>query len=198
MSKRLIIMNIIVILMTLIGAVFIIYPTLVKAAEQQSAELGSYIRVDAINAVWKDGDNNKITKLPLPNYVAPGEDVNIGTGLYLENVGSLGYARFKADIKVDGAESDLISLTISPDWIVGEDGYYYYCNQDRGGKLQINDAVLVISAIRIADTFKNIDSGTLIEISLRAEVIEADKEVWRTEWGENLPNEWFKATQETK
>ena len=169
-------------------------PILVFAARSQNVLLNNTITIKALNGVWTNGAFEEVSSIEFPNYVAPGENINLEGGLYLKSEGASTYARFKPTLLLNGENTQLIFIDVSSDWVLGQDGYYYYCNNDNSAQINNNQFVTVINEIVVSDQFKNINSGDNIKISFIAELVEADAESWKLQWGESLPEQWFIAS----
>ncbi len=192
MTKGRLILKIFIIIFAL-AMLGIFCPIFVWAARNQSITLNNTIKIEAVNGIWTNGNFVEISEIQFPNYVAPGESINLDGGLYLKNEGISSYARFKPILLLNGEETDLISIEIDPNWVLGQDGYYYFCNKDTSAQINMGQYVVVINKIVISDTFKNINSGDEINLSFTAELVEANEEGWKTQWGEQLPDEWYVA-----
>ena len=57
--------------------VLVFCPILVKAAQKQSVKSPIQIKIESINLEWADKNKNKLEYLELPEYVAPGEIINL-------------------------------------------------------------------------------------------------------------------------
>ena len=190
MAKRKTVLKIFVILFA-ITMLSIFCPILVLAARNQSLTVNNTIKIEAVNGVWTNGNMDEISQVQFPSFVAPGESIDLSGGLFLKNKGISSYARFKPILLLNGEETNLISLKIDSNWVLGQDGYYYYCNQETSAQIHKDQYSIVINEIIISDIFKNVDSGENINLTFIAELVEADDEGWRVEWGEQLPDEWF-------
>ncbi len=192
MSQKKILIKAFLITLTLCVTFFLV-PVAVFAAKTQNVEISSTIKIEGINAIWTDGNFTNITEIKFPEYIAPGESLNLNGGLYLKNEGTPAYGRFKPTILVNGVASDLVIVDIDSNWVLGDDGYYYYCNKDSKGQINKNQNALVVNDITFSDTFKNINSGDDISITFIGEFVETAENAWQTEWGSNPPQEWLDA-----
>jgi len=93
-------------------AAFIICPLAIQAALNQSAEITSYIKVERIDSLWCDKNQNVITKLDLPEYVSPGEKVQLNDAIYTKNTGVPAYARFKIQTLENNTDSNCFKYSI--------------------------------------------------------------------------------------
>lgn len=190
--KRYLLVSLLTIVLTLS---IVVSAVCVFAALSQQVSLNTTISVEAINAVWTDGNQSEVSQLDFPTYVAPGQSISPEGGLFVKNEGVVAYARFKPTVKLNDVESDLVQLTINTDWIYEEsDGYYYYCGASSNGTIGFNEFALVVEDIIVSDTFTNKNSGDNIKISFLVELLEKEDNSWKTEWGTNLPDQWFLVT----
>lgn len=194
-KKKILLISLLSVVLTLS---IVITSVCVFAALNQQVTLNTTIKVEAINAVWTDGNHAEISQVDFPTYVAPGENIVTEGGLFVKNEGVPAYARFKPTVQLNGIESDLITVKLNSDWIYqASDGYYYYCGTSFSGKINSNDYALIVEEITISDTFTNKNSGDKISITFLVELIEADANSWKDQWGTNLPDQWFLVTGQT-
>lgn len=179
------------------------YCTITYAMLQQNGSVNNQIIVEAINLEWADGFGNKIQNIPLSSHISSGEKVELpGGNLSIKNGGTKSYARVKISTELGGVETDKIAITLSKtngvnDWVLGADGYYYFC---RTGVYngEVFGLVSVVTDIVFSDTFKNSDAGKTITIKLLAEAIDSRDDAYISAWGNNPPNEWFAATSRSR
>lgn len=179
------------------------YCTITYAMLQQNGSVNNQIIVEAINLEWADGFGNKIQNIPLSSHISSGEKVELpGGNLSIKNSGTKSYARVKITTELGGVETDKIAITLSKtngvnDWVLGADGYYYFC---RTGVYngEVFGLVSVVTDIVFSDTFKNSDAGKTITIKLLAEAIDSRDDAYISAWGNNPPDEWFAATSRSR
>ena len=116
-KKRYLLVSLLTIVLTLS---IVVSAVCVFAALSQQVSLNTTISVEAINAVWTDGNQSEVSQLDFPTYVAPGQSISPEGGLFVKNEGVVAYARFKPTVKLNDVESDLVQLTINTDWIYEE------------------------------------------------------------------------------
>ena len=179
-----------IILSFLLG-ICLLSPIFVFASESQNTDLTNQIKVEVIDGVWLDGNNQEITKINLPEYLSAGEEIDFDGGLSIKNIGVDAFARVKAVGKIDGNESNIFNFDLQNDWIKGSDGYYYFCNSDKSAIIESQEIMLVIEKITLSTSLKNIDKDKELSISLSLEVIDANSNEWEEGWATNPPNEWF-------
>jgi len=177
-----------IILSFLLG-ICLLSPIFVFAAEKQNASLNNQIKVEVIDGVWVDKDNNEITKLNVPEYLSSGEEIDLNGGLYIKNVGVDAFARVKVVGKIDGVEINVFDFDFQNDWIKGNDEYYYFCNSDKNAIIKSKESLMVIEKIVLSTSFKNIDKDKNISLVLTLEVIDANSNEWEEGWANNPPNE---------
>lgn len=179
------------------------YCTITYAMLQQNGFVNNQIIVEAINLEWANGFGNKIQNISLSSHISSGEKVELpGGNLSIKNSGTKSYARVKITTELDGVETDKIAITLSKtngvnDWVLGADGYYYFC---RTGVYngEVFGLVSVVTDIVFSDTFKNSDVGKTITIKLLAEAIDSRDDAYISAWGNNPPDEWFAATSRSR
>ena len=169
----------------------IIRPIAAFAALSQSAEVKNSITVETIDSLWSNKNGDLINELNLPKYVVPGEEVDVGEGIYLKNIGVNAYARIKFESKINGVSQEAFNVSINSNWVKGNDEYYYYCNQATHGVLLSNEINLVIESLSILGVFTNNDSDADIKLILTAEVLDAAANEYVEGWGEKPPQAWF-------
>lgn len=183
--------KIILSLIITICVVAIIHPIAASAALQQSTDVQNLITVETIDSSWAKMNGELLTSLAMPEYVAPGEEVDISEGLYLKNIGVNAYARIKIDSEINNQKAEAFDIVLNANWIKGSDDFYYYCNPQTNGVLYSNEVNLVIEELKIASHFKNTDSGVTLKLILTAEVIDACSNEYEVGWGTNPPDQWF-------
>ena len=166
-------------------------PIFVFASESQDSSLNNEIKVEIIDGVWVDINNQEIEKISLPEYLSAGEEVDFDGGISVKNIGVDAYARVKVIGKLDGIESDILSFDLHTDWVKGNDNFYYLCNFDKNSIIARQETVLVIEKITLSSSLKNADKDKQISISLTLEVVDANSNEWEAGWGNNPPEEWF-------
>jgi len=172
-------------------------PIFVNASLNQDSNLSNTIIVNSVNSKWLDGKEGEIDKISIPDYVVPGQILDINGGLKLKNTGIVSYARFKTEFKLNDVETLLLDVEIDENWIQGSDGWYYYVNATNRAKVLLGEIVRVIDTIKILDTFTNANSDDVISMEFTAEVLDSGTIDWVTLWGENPPAEWFEASGNT-
>lgn len=172
-------------------------PIFVNASLNQESNLSNTITVNSVNSKWLDGEERKIDEISIPNYVVPGQILDINGGLKLKNTGIVSYARFKTEFKLNDVETLLLDVEIDENWKLGNDGWYYYVNATNRAKIDLGGVVNVIDTIKILDTFTSANSDDVISMVFTAEVLDSGTIDWVTLWGENPPAEWFTASGNT-
>ena len=176
------------IMIAVFSLIIIIFPISIRAALMQNASLNNQIKVNSINSKWVDGNNSSAESLTIPEFVAPGEEINLNGGLYIQNLGNDSYARFKVESKLNGIEENVVEIQVSQGWVLGSDGWYYYVSAENTSVLLMHNVVKAIEKIIVVDSLNNSNIGNLIEIGLTSEVADINENKWE-EW--NPPNEWY-------
>ena len=175
--------------------IFVICPIFVKAAISQTVQSEVHIIIETINSEWSDKNGNKLSSLPLPEYVSPGQNIDLNGGIFLNNIGVDSYARIKFQSKLNDALNDCFFVTLNENWIKGNDEYYYYCNTDENGVIYKNQRTQVIEELQISTSFKNSDKDSTLSIVLTLEVVDSKSTDYVDGWGSNPPQEWFDCIQ---
>ena len=100
------------IMIAVFSLIIIIFPISIRAALMQNASLNNQIKVNSINSKWVDGNNSSAESLTIPEFVAPGEEINLNGGLYIQNLGNDSYARFKVESKLNGIEENVVEIQV--------------------------------------------------------------------------------------
>lgn len=164
----------------------ILLPVTVSALLYQNVSLSNQITVSSINSKWIDGNGSPAENLTIPDYIAPGEKIELNGGLTLVNLGNDSYARFRVDCKLNDALADIFEISVGEDWFIGDDGWYYFVN-DSSSVFEMGASSLAITEIKLSTSLDNSNIGDLIEIEILSEVIDVNSEIWH-EW--LTPDNW--------
>ena len=167
-------------------ALTIVFPIYINAALMQKGELNNYIKVNSINSKWLDSLGGNASALIIPEYLAPGEELNLNGGLGIKNTGNDAYARFKAVFKLNGSVSNIIDLEAGDDWKQGSDGWYYFVGRSPS-IFNMSESSLAIKKMSISKTLNNSNINNSILVELTSEVVDPESTEWQS-WAP--PSEW--------
>lgn len=170
-------------------------PVYVLAAKSQSNSINGIIVIEILDGCWLNSDNQELKELELPEYLSAGEQLEIGEGLKIKNIGKEAYARVKATSKIDGKEDTVFSFSFNEDWIKGKDGFFYYSNKDKNAIISSKEILVVIEKISLSTALKNFDQDKILSITLTLEIVDANKNEWKDGWANNPPQEWHDLVQ---